>query len=99
MIPILRISIIRLIVYYCTSYVGQLTGRKQLLLYGLGICMLSNFMIGISLFGDYSESASKVVIPLIFIYLIGFWLSLGATVGVYTPEIVPEQGVALCISV
>ena len=61
--------------------------------------MLSNFLIGISLFGEYSEAAAKVVIPLIFIYLIGFWLSLGATVGVYTPEIVPEQGVALCVSV
>ena len=34
---------------------------------------------------------------LIFVYLVGFWVSLGGTLAIYTPEIVPETGVAICV--
>ena len=33
----------------------------------------------------------------VFTYMMGFWISMGSTLGIYTTEIIPDTGVALCI--
>jgi hypothetical protein len=38
-----------------------------------------------------------IIILLIVLFMLGYWVSLIGTVQIYTPELVPESGVTLCI--
>ena len=44
-----------------------------------------------------AEIFKVMIIVMIFFYLFGFWISLGGTVQIYTPELIPETGVVLCV--
>lgn len=73
----------------------------MILKYGLGICVLANTLTTLNMvFLDSNvENNFRYLFFSQFLFLVGFWFSLDGTVQIYTPEIVPVQGVVLCIFV
>lgn len=91
-------SIILIIASTISGLTSDKFGRRSLILYGNGACIICLYLMGI--FQEFpSDTMKEISIFMTYMFLLSFGSSLGPVIYLYEPEILPDEGISLAVIV